>query len=152
RASDKRCGKIPLTQSTYKSMLSHGSPFVLGIPCDVKKVWPGAKRAGTERIMGVECGIWVAQVPDRSPTTVRVWVPSGKTSANPVRLETITKIGRRASPSSIGTSEQVRRTLELVKAIPGQNVEESMFTVPKDYKVAVAENYVPGGAPARSKK
>src|SRR5262249_39574789 len=107
---------------------------------------------GTERVMGRECGVWVATIPDRSPTTVRIWMPSGKNPGYPLRLESITKIGRRAKPSSIGTSEQVRRTLELGKASPGHNVAESMFTVPKDYKVAVADNYVPGGAPIRSKK
>ena len=116
-------------------MLAHGSPFVLASPCDVMTIWPNAKKVDTDTAKGLACDVWVAQVAGGTPSTVRIWIPRGKAGASPVKMEIITKMGRRGSPSGIGTSDSIRRTVELSKISEGQKLPASAFTVPKEYKI-----------------
>lgn len=133
--STKRGTKRALTKPMFRDMMANGSPFVLAAAFDVKSIWPTAKKVDSDVSRGVQCEVWVAQVGGRTPSTVKIWLPRGKKAASPVKLEIITKMGRRGSPSGIGTSDQIRRIVELSKALEGQALPASAFTVPKDYKI-----------------
>ncbi len=145
--STKRGTKAVLTKPMFRSMIAHGSPFALATPCDVKTIWPSAKKFGSEVVRGIACEVWVAQVAGGTPSTVKIWMPQGKTAASPLRMEIITKMGQRSSPSGIGTADQIRRTVELSKRSEGQALPAEAFVVPKDYKISPQRGLSP--APKR---
>ena len=142
-SSTKRGTKKAVTRSMLHDMIEQGSPFALAIPCSIKTVWPNARKVGTETAHGVQCEVWVAQVAGGNTSTVRIWIPRGKKTMSPVKLEINTKVGRRGSPSGIGTSDQIRRTVELSKISNGQTLPAAAFDVPKDYKITAQRTTPP---------
>ncbi len=137
-SSTKRGRKLALTEQAKHTMLALGSPFALATPSRIQTVWPGAKKVGMETVRGVKCDVWRASVPGRSPSTVKVWMTRAKNQVPPVRMEITTHVRRVSAPSGIGTSESMRRTVEVIRVAERAEIPASMFVVPQDYKITEA--------------
>ncbi len=135
---EKIVQKRPMTAQLSRTMRVNGTPLLLVTPCNPGDYWKSARKAGSEKIGATTCTLWEAELPGSSQGTIRLWLPSSKPKALPLRYEVSMSMPAMGGGIMGGGSSRrgtMTRTVSVTTSRREKNIPVSRFRAPKDYLV-----------------